>query len=50
MSGASGASYFGAPALYGLMKKVELPEKDDRELKSSETAGELPTVGEGLRF
>ncbi|CBY18091.1 unnamed protein product [Oikopleura dioica] len=45
MSGASGATYFGQPALYGLMKKVELPEKDDRELKSSETAGELPTVG-----
>lgn len=50
MSGASGATYFGQPALYGLMKKVDLPERDERELKSAETAGQLPTVGKGLRF
>ena len=29
---ASSGTYFGTPALYGVMKKVELPEQDDREV------------------
>jgi len=42
---ASSGTYFGTPALYGVMKKVELPEQDDREVVHNETAGEMPTVG-----
>ena len=30
---ASSGTYFGTPALYGVMKKVELPEQDDREVR-----------------
>ena len=35
---ASSGTYFGTPALYGVMKKVELPEQDDREVREPRTA------------
>jgi hypothetical protein len=45
MAGASAGSYFGTPALYGLMKKVELPEIDTRDVNQSTIAGAMPEVG-----
>lgn len=45
MAGASAGSYFGTPALYGLMKKVELPEADTRDVQLGDMAGDMPTVG-----
>ena len=45
MAGASAGSYFGTPALYGLMKKVEMPEADNRDVDLGDSAGDMPTVG-----
>ena len=33
---ASSGTYFGTPALYGVMKKVELPEHDTRDVEMKE--------------
>ena len=41
---ASSGTYFGTPALYGVMKPVELPEQDDRDVVHKQ-AGQMPTVG-----
>lgn len=41
---ASSGTYFGTPALYGVMKKVEMPEVDDRSVDMA-GVGEMPTIG-----
>ena len=42
---ASSGTYFGTPALYGVMKKVEMPEVDDRAVDMADEAGQMPSIG-----